>query len=729
MLAVVVNNSLTLFQSEFLGVRMLVPHFITALNQVLTSVKPLEGISFKGNFLRESSIHILKSLVCLPAHFSDIFSNIRPQLAQLILEGLKTEEDTKNRQMLLWTATAFLYDNIEHPDLRDFSHNFCTFLLTKVVSGTWAISDILQGLDVLAEVSNLYQYVNHYNKDTAGYIVSTLARYLEIWMTQPIKKEETIPESQIIKSFYCALDWIMADNRNQWILSNPLCLKLVLEAIEIGITGQKYVPGNQQQPVPEKDPKNKRTTVDTTKGKQQLKTFNSPTDKIREAANFVLLNMVNHVDNYPTPVGPSSGSALSSERDLVEKFNLKGHFVTTFVYHNTVYSVIRHPRAKGNSKVSTVIRDDTGRYVWSAELNLNGTQFVDPGDDDAVAPAVAKEQPAVEVDEELLQTLSGFLSDAEKRMQDKVLRLSEVASNKESNLLKGRNFGRNVNIALQHPHPPLWDDNADKTVTRLFMSNLGLLNTHNFDDLFFVERFTDMDRQFNYAQNFNLLDKTKERGTFSLGVIYVMKGQDETAVLENESGSKSYQKFLRKLGWGVNLNEHVGHSGNLDPKVSGNLALYYANYSCEVIFQVATMMPNRESSSKQLHKQRLINGNRVLISWVEDLDEYTPPSGSTYVFNIVIHPLPSGLFMIRIFDRGMGHDPQKECPFGPALDTMILSQHVLASVVRQTALNVSRLTEERGKSNTMRQFLIEDFIARHHVEQPMNQFFAYNFAD
>lgn len=43
--------------------------------------------------------------------------------------------------------------------------------------------------------------------------------------------------------------------------------------------------------------------------------------------------------------------------------------------------------------------------------------------------------------------------------------------------------------------------------------------------------------------------------------------------------------------------------------------------------------------------------NRVLISWVEDIDSYKPPSESTYNFNIVIYPLPSKLFLIKLLVR------------------------------------------------------------------------------
>ena len=43
MMGVVINNSLNLIQSEFKGVRMLIPSILAAVENVLASGKPLEG--------------------------------------------------------------------------------------------------------------------------------------------------------------------------------------------------------------------------------------------------------------------------------------------------------------------------------------------------------------------------------------------------------------------------------------------------------------------------------------------------------------------------------------------------------------------------------------------------------------------------------------------------------------------------------------------------------------
>lgn len=109
-----------------------------------------------------------------------------------------------------------------------------------------------------------------------------------------------------------------------------------------------------------------------------------------------------------------------------------------------------------------------------------------------------------------------------------------------------------------------------KLVGRLILAHLGILSVENYEDLFEVQKFNDPDHKFNYLQNFNVLDKSREfifyyyeyffinffyfrRQVFTVGVIYVEKGQDDIGIFENESGSKDYHDFLQKLGWIVIL--------------------------------------------------------------------------------------------------------------------------------------------------------------------------------
>jgi len=56
---------------------------------------------------------------------------------------------------------------------------------------------------------------------------------------------------------------------------------------------------------------------------------------------------------------------------------------------------------------------------------------------------------------------------------------------------------------------------------------------------------------------------------------------------------------------------------------------------------------------------------------------------------------------------------------------MVVGQHTLATLVRQTAINAYKvLQEDKGKPFTIRRFLIDDFIQRNRVDQPIHHYFA-----
>jgi len=612
-------------------------------------------------------------------------------------------------------------------------------LLSKVVANAWPTEDILQTLNILSELSVLYSFVSEYNGETSGYLVSTLSRYIESLMEE--KKGVQLQESVVVNSYNTILDWIMSDTKYQWIISNPICLRTVFEIVEIGLTGARYAP---TVAAVETAVNKRRTLLNVTadsKDEDKRKTiiakknYFQPTERVKEAANFILMNILYHVDSFPTPLGPSRISTLVSEKEVLEANKLSSNHVTCFAYDHTLITVIRHSREKGTKiKATIILRDESGKYAWESELNYSPTPFTQLPDDDKLSREEKKKHPIDEVDEGLLGTLSGFLNDQEKRIHDKVLKLTDTVVNNQNRVLNAKKFGLNVDVAVRRPVSQIPDDSLDPTSARLFLSHLGITSLDMFEDLIPLQKFNDPDHKFNYLQNFTVLDKTKERDTHQIGVLYFDKGQSDLDVFENQGGSPAYQKFIKNLGWLVDLNNHTGFTGGLDPKVTGQIFPYFANYDSEVVFQVGTLMPNKESNTRQMHKTRLILNNRVLISWVEDIGNYKIPTESGANTNIVIHPLPSNLYQIKVISRvtpeQQQQSPNFEVPLvGPAVDNAVVSPHVLPLIVRQTAINAARaLKEDKTKQFTVRRFLIEDFILRNKVEIPFHQYLASQFS-
>jgi hypothetical protein len=130
---------------------------------------------------------------------------LQPKLRFLLLEGLRTEEDSTNRQLLLWTISAYTYENIEYPELRDFPQNLSTTLASKISNSNWPTEDCLQALSVLSELTHVFSFVKSYNKETAPQLVRNLSSFIESSMEE--KKAQVFPETLIVKSLYCILDW------------------------------------------------------------------------------------------------------------------------------------------------------------------------------------------------------------------------------------------------------------------------------------------------------------------------------------------------------------------------------------------------------------------------------------------------------------------------------------------------------------------------------------------
>jgi len=109
---------------------------------------------------------------------------------------------------------------------------------------------------------------------------------------------------------------------------------------------------------------------------------------------------------------------------------------------------------------------------------------------------------------------------------------------------------------------------------------------------------------------------------------------------------------MKQIGWEIDVGSHDGYLGGLEPAITGDFASYYSDYGNEVIFHIATLMPNNIEPD-QAHKKRFITSDNVLISWVEDIEDYDPNNVLTgeQHFNIIIHPLDSGLYRIKTFKK------------------------------------------------------------------------------
>lgn len=161
---------------------MLVPSYLQAIEQILT-VKNLEGIQPQLKFpqLRGFCLKIIGNFICLPHHYGTLKFNeftptgpgintyweVQSAVKNILLEALKSEDDSGNRATELWLYYSFLMENVEFPDCRDAIQNFPFFIIGKLTANQWPVDDLSKALEVLSELSSLYPSIKKFNKVSA----------------------------------------------------------------------------------------------------------------------------------------------------------------------------------------------------------------------------------------------------------------------------------------------------------------------------------------------------------------------------------------------------------------------------------------------------------------------------------------------------------------------------------------------------------------------------------
>ncbi|ETO28314.1 hypothetical protein RFI_08821 [Reticulomyxa filosa] len=190
----------------------------------------------------------------------------------------------------------------------------------------------------------------------------------------------------------------------------------------------------------------------------------------------------------------------------------------------------------------------------------------------------------------------------------------------------------------------------------------------------------------------DLMDRAQNttREFHKIGVEFVGRDQDQQHdILGNNEGSYCYEKLIDDLGWIIDLSVHEGFVGGLSVGSSGRYACYYGTGTYEMIFHVATRMLTREGDTRHTERKRHVANDHVNIVWTEHTRTYLPDTISTdfNTVNIVIYPLQNGLFRIQIHKKG------NVANFGPLTNNMVVRQHVLAPLVRLTALEANRTVQ------------------------------------
>lgn len=169
-------------------------------------------------------------------------------------------------------------------------------------------------------------------------------------------------------------------------------------------------------------------------------------------------------------------------------------------------------------------------------------------------------------------------------------------------------------------------------------------------------------------QNFKIFSKTSH--TF----------QDKHSILANSSASEPFDEFVAGLGWPVQIGAqtHLGYTGGLP---IDQIAPYYANASCELIFHVSTRLMG-DPTQKIKH----LGNDEIHVVWTEHTQLYRREIIATRFCDvlIVLQPVSPALVRVRVETQ------QADVNFGPLFDGAQIHIKEVPALVRETVINASR---------------------------------------
>eukprot|EP01135_Chromosphaera_perkinsii_P004404 Nk52_evm7s280 gene=Nk52_evmTU7s280 len=303
-------------------------------------------------------------------------------------------------------------------------------------------------------------------------------------------------------------------------------------------------------------------------------------------------------------------------------------------------------------------------------------------------------------------------------------------------------------------------------ITRLLLSHLGFFSlssvTPDVNNYRSRPRFLPLDCNDRMLESLEQLDNLSERVCDTASILYVKKGQQQMeaidGILRNKIENEDFVEFLHAVGWPVDPKTHRGFNAGLN-STNCNTILYFADVLTEFVFRVPGLITTPtgslstsgskskltespktpslvggskfskgldmsgayrkrmsisvEASQAVLEKRKsLVEEDKIVIAWLEDFDDYAAfPFRTNGKVTMFVHPLPSGMFRVRI-----EAPPTWGALLGPLFTGMIISRKVLGPMVRQTALNASRrfrLETDAARPSTLRKKQIEEIINRH----------------
>ncbi|KAI8881367.1 hypothetical protein K501DRAFT_295902 [Backusella circina FSU 941] len=731
-LPTIIMTSTQLFATNLMGIRMLVSDYVIGLRRILPKLKfEYKGPIYIDN-LRLAAIRVLGTIMCVPNYINyeetwyaseieqssmdhaslvgeqeqlttelirvlyndekgDSVVSLKFYILETLVMSLRTETSSYNSRYILHLINVHVIEDA----------SFCPGLVgtvikliqEKILSMQLPADVTLVAFDVLMHFVEAYEFLKRDSKNVSRELVLGLCRYIDLLI---YNSNLTQIYPLVVQAYECMMTWILV---SRWIMDDHDCYKAVISTLSKGITLLDKEPPVKKVTTP--------TTPTTTTSKQffqlsprtksqdtppspttpnSTSTVSTVSKRTREkiavqmAAEYCMSQFINHFGRF---------ARLQNESDAKQKYFLVDERIILAITDDTTHT----------PAIEMTVRDCTGKYGWRihtnyydatiSKTNINTSKsppylnlnILSQHDDDGMFITVPTTVPYNETDLPTLDSL-GWEYNAVKQLMRQELHLSN----------------KSITSTKQEPIRSRLDD---KGAFRLLLSQLGFLLPSNLDRIKLIseeDAKTGLDALDQLSDLFHSLSR---RDCISVSIYYARNGGNMKwpDLINTEALTEPFLQFIHCVGWPVDIMQHKRFKGKLDSTLCDKF-IYYSNKSVELVFNIPYLL-------KDPNKQRITAADdHLCIIWMEDMENYKELikeikgySDKTMVY-IFVHPLENtgdSLYWVRILVPPFGSTTsailasqrlhENAMIFGPLVDGMIISKHILGSMIRSTAVS------------------------------------------
>ncbi|EPB83117.1 hypothetical protein HMPREF1544_10155 [Mucor circinelloides 1006PhL] len=760
------------------------------------------------------------------------FLSLKFYILEVLLMSLRTETSSYNMRYILHLINVYVIEDV--PFCPGLVGTVVKLIQDKILTMQLPADVTLVAFDVLMDFVDLYDFVKRDSKNVARELVLALSRYVDTLINGG-KLAQTYP--LIVQAYDCMIKWILV---SQWIIDDRDCYKAVIATLSKGITifdRENAAPSAPVEPVNVEKKKRRDTAFPPTKQLFQLPprvnkgihhnshhhqqqdqhaaTANSGSRTsttvrkkeqvaVRMAAEYCMSQFVNQLGRFALPYEHALGGCRSAKIDDVaqlkqikakDKENWTEHASSIryfLIDKRTLLTIIdvTDPQPKDDEpgnvpSIVVVIRDTTGKYVWSMETRYkdhNKPAMKSPtkgGTSDYLRPpsihdkrsSIHKSTPPLppQLQPQLTVPTATAVNEKEMPSMDKVfppnsdewnqwemvkILMQRQETSEESHAIHNKDALIKCHVA---PSTSNIDLNSPRGF-RLLLSQIGFLLPKNRNHI------TPLHISDSVISEMETLDMLNERDCISISAYYAKSGSATWPELIETPPALSEQfiQFINCLGWPVNTTQHRGYKGKLDASICETIP-YYSDRTVEFIVNVPyflkkpaadTMEWGNMNTISKIHQQ-ISSDDHICVIWIEDLAHYkllaslikaSSSVNSKAMVYIFINPLKhsaNGLYWVRILVPPHGNSPasllasqrlnENALIFGPLVDGIVVSRHALGSMVRSTAISAHQacrvVTDTYTRPYVIRKEYIEEMAHRHRAKLPLSEFYSDVFAE